>query len=441
MKKIIRKNNAPEHLDKTNHVEKLINFLGLKNEHVFGLHEASRKIVYHKENFSAFLEGRDEDITPVCVELVPSILCNFNCPSCTYRQNGSKYFAKEHLVNGGIMSEPTFDSIASDLARLNVKSVIITGGGEPSMNPNYLNFMKKLKQGHFDLGLYSNAGLIGKDIESILETRPRFIRLSMNAGDAKTHRTMYRTKDMFQKVVHNVINAGKIKSNMSNCETTLGVGFIMGSRNSSDSQLDSIAQTLKILASESNGGINYAAFRPEVQYFTTNLKTKKFEVCKDQPNLESFKNMFERLEERVKKPLEGSGMKILITKVGFEQLSQLYKDGKNLAAPWSISLNYDGLPHLLSEANGNPDYCFASRKDERLYDSWHSLKKKQMFANLASSPSDSNHIPILANYKLTTTSNLLKEIRETFGILTKNQVENFYRYLDLSRPIEHVNFI
>lgn len=428
-------------MEKNNHVDNLIEFLGLKKEHVFGLHEASKKIVYHKENFCAFLEGRDEDITPVCVELVPSILCNFNCPSCTYRQNGSKYFAKNNLVNGGIMSEATFDSVAFDLARLHVKSVIITGGGEPSMNPNYLSYIQRLKQGHFDVGLYSNAGLIGEDIESILETEPRFIRLSMNAGDAKTHRTMYGTKNMFETVVNNVIAAGKIKSNMPSCETTLGLGFIMGARNSSDAQLDSIAKTLQLIADKSTGGINYVAFRPEVQYFVTNLITKKYEVCESQPNLESFRNMYERLEEKVKKPLDGSGMKILITKVGFEQLSEPYKDGKNLAAPWSISLNYDGMPHLLSEANGNPDYCFASRKDERLYDSWHGKKKKDMFHNLASDPKEPNHMPPLANYKLATTSTLFNKIRETFGILSKSQVQDFYRDLDLSKPVEHVNFI
>ena len=63
--------------------------------------------------------------------------------------------------------------------------------------------MKKLKQEHFDVGLYSNAGLIENDLEEILKINPRFIRLSLNAGDPKTHQIMYGTKNMFEKVVNN----------------------------------------------------------------------------------------------------------------------------------------------------------------------------------------------------------------------------------------------
>jgi organic radical activating enzyme len=433
--------SSNKNIEENSKITKLTKILGLDKENTFGLHEASKKIIYHKDNFSAFLEGRDEDIKPVCVEIVPSILCNFNCPSCTYRQNGSKHFATKNLVNSGLMSEKTFDSITSDLKRLNVKSAIITGGGEPSMNPNYINFIKKLKHNNFDVGLYSNAGLIANDMKELLEQKLSFIRLSLNSGDVKTHRLMYGVKDMFQTVVDNVIRAGKLKSEMPQCKTTLGLGFIMGSRNSSDAQLDGIAQTLEIIAKESKGGISYAAFRPEVQYFSTNPITKQIEICKSQPNPECFKQMYERLEEKIKKPLQGSGMNILITKAGFDQLANPYEDEQNLAAPFSISINYDGMPHLLSETNGNPEYCFASSKDERLYDSWNGQKKKEMFSNLASQPLEKNHIPTLGNYKLATTSALLREIRDSIGILSINQVEEFYNTIDLSKSIEHVNFI
>jgi len=426
-------------------VNNLINFLGLNKDNVFGLHEASRKLVYHKDNFSAFLEGRDHDITPISVEVVPSIRCNFNCPSCTYGQNGSKYFFSkrnnENPNHNGFMNFETFESVISDLLKLGTKSVIITGGGEPSMNPNYVEFMRYLKSKGLEFGLYSNACLIGKDLSSILELNPTFIRLSLNSGDERTHELMYGKKAMFKRVLENIILAGKIKQVMPECKTTIGLGFIMGPRNSCDNQLDSIEQTLRHIDETCPNGIDYAAFRPEVQYFNLDKLTGKSEICKQQPNKNIFQSMFERIQERVALPLANTNLKILIAKEGFEYLSEPYQDESNIASPWSVSVNYDGLGYMASEANGNPDYCFSLNPEIGLYYSWHSQKKEEIRQCLASNPLESNHMSMFAHYKLLSSNNFLKAIRERFGKFTEAQVELFYDLIDLSKPVDHVNFI
>lgn len=424
-------------------IDRLIKFLGFGKNHIFGAHESSRKIVYHQKNFSAFLEGRDRDILPICVELVPSINCNFNCPSCTYTQNGSKRLAIISNRKGetGLMDYETFRFVSSGLRALEVKSVIITGGGEPSMNPLYLSFMKELKSSGFYVGLYSNAGGLDEDIRAILEAEPAFVRLSLNSGDAATHFKMYGVRNMFERVIKNIINIGKSKTTLPNCRTTLGIGFILGQRNSCDEQLDSIARTLEYIVNESCGGISYAAFRPEVQYFTENSSTGTPEVCKQQPNQHIFIGMSDKIEERIKKRLEKTGLKVLIAKDGFEQLSLPYKDGRNIAAPWSISINYDGQPYFISEGNGNPDYRISSDRYESLEISWKSQRRREVEEKITSSPSTPGHFSLLPHYKLLTTNNLLLAIRESFGVLTHEEVKHFYSKLDLTKSPEHVNFI
>lgn len=425
-------------------VESLLEFLGLGKDNAFGLHESSRKIVYHQKNFSAFLEGRDEDVTPICVEIVPSILCNFNCPSCTYRQNGSKECARKNMSGNsdkGLMNSKTFDSVVSGLKNLSVKSVIVTGGGEPSMNPNYLEFMRTLKNAGLEFALYSNAARLSQDINSILELNPKFVRLSLNSGDASTHARMYGVQNMFEEVVENIAMFGRAKKYFPKCQTTLGIGFIMGLRNSSDNQLKEIAKTLEQIAIKSEERIDYAAFRPEVTYFTNNSSANRPEICTKQNDFGMFSNLPYAIDEKIKIPMAKSNMKILIGKDGFEHLSKPYKDGRNIAAPWSISINYDGQPHLASEGNGNPAYSISNHVGESLEDSWKGERKRYVAEKMASDPSTPSHIPLFPHYKLMTTNALLLGIRDKFGRFTPDEVSKFYSRIDLSKLPEHVNFI
>jgi len=427
-----------------NRIDELIDFLGFKKENPFGLHESSKKIAYHQRNFSAMLEGRDADITPICTEIVPSIRCNLNCPSCTYRQNGSKELAKKAIEEGivnGLMSEEVFDSVVSGLKSLDVKSAIITGGGEPSVNPKYIQFMKKLENSGISFALYSNATRTGRDAYKILGLNPEFIRLSLNSGDSTTHSLMYGAYNLFRVVVENIIKVGKAKQAIRGCKTTLGLGFIMGPRNSASWQLESIKKTLERITNETGCGVDYAAFRPEVQYFRKDPKTGRNGICKEHANAELFRALPARIEEAIKEPIEKLGIDVLIAKDGFDYLSQPYKDGPNIAAPWSVSINYDGKLHLASEGNGNPDYCASSEAAESIENAWNSLKKAEIIARLASKPSEQGHIPNFPHYKLMTTNSLLLAIRDKFGTFSPEEVRTFYKSIDISNPPKHVNFI
>jgi len=422
-------------------VQELMKILDMK-ENVFGNHDSSQKMIYHVDNFRAFLEKRYDDVKPVCVEVVPSIKCNFSCPSCTYRQNGSK---SEPVTgeNGskGFMSKSTFERIIDGLIDLGTRSVIITGGGEPTLNPLYLDFIRQAKKS-FDVGLYTNCSLIENDISSLIGSNLNFVRMSMNAGDADTHRIMYGVEGKFDAVKNNAIAMGKRRIEVygKNKGPTLGLGFILGPRNSSDEQLENIAKTLIEMYNLSEGGLDYAAIRPEVQYFTQNPDTGVLEIAKQQPNAEMFQDLYERLERIVKEPVKKEGLQILLNKDGFEQLSKPYHDQRNIAAPWSISFDYDGISHSASEANGNPRYSLTDDPVENLVNVWNSARKKDVMAKMASDISDPNHMPIFPNYKLQNMNEKLIEIQR-LGQFSKEEIDLFYSKIDLSNPPAHVNFI
>ncbi len=420
-------------------VQKLIDITNSGRVSSFGFHESAGKFVYHRQNFSAFLEGRDFDIVPVTAEVVPSILCNFRCFFCTYSQNGNKdAFKMQQSRKNGLMSPEIFNKVISSLKELGTRSVIVTGGGEPSVNPEYINYMKHLRSVGLDFGLYSNGYAIANDILEILWTNPTFIRLSLNAGDNDTHKTIHRVENGFQRVVNNIINVGKAKKMLgNNNQTTVGVGFIMGTVNSSDRQLDAIAETLLRIANEAEGGIDYATFRPMVQYFDKDENGQPV-ICVRQPDQEFFAGLPARIRERIVSRLQGK-MNITVAEDGFQHLTQPYQDGKNIASPWSISVNYDGSSYMASEGNGNNTYRFSSQPRNIVKD-WHGEKKIDIQSRLASFPEEQNHIKMFPHYKFLIVNMFLQKIREACGIFSPEEVNRFYE-LFVAKPPRHVNFI
>lgn len=416
-------------------INKLKEILGITGKNIngsFGAHEAARKLVYHQRNFSAFLEGRYSDITPISVEIVPSLECNFKCPGCTYNQNGAK---DSGSIDGKprLMSRSALDYVLEGLESLGVKSVIVTGGGEPFMNKDTLEYMARIEK-KFRMGLYTNAALIGDKIDAILQRDLVFIRMSLNSGDRETHSLIYGVPGLFETVVQNISSMGRRKKAL-NKDVDLGIGFILSDKNGSEEQIRNIGYTLLRINEQSNGGINYAAIRPEVQYFTDDR-----EICTQQPNPEAFRFISERVQRLVIEPLKGSGMVIVANIAGLEQLANDYKDGPNIATAWSVSINYDGKMYAASEANGSPKYCMTNVPGEPYTDTWHGERRRDLVRRMESLPSDPGHIKLFPNFKLSVANEMLQKIK-ALGTFTPLEVKEFYDSISLKDPSKHIDFV
>lgn len=90
------------------------------------------------------ISGRTE---PVLVEIAPTGYCNAKCPWC---------FFNDKVSNKRIRTKVMINAL-SDMARIGVKAVNWTGGGEPTLHPDFGDFvyhaaMQGLKQGLFTNG-------------------------------------------------------------------------------------------------------------------------------------------------------------------------------------------------------------------------------------------------------------------------------------------------
>lgn len=105
------------------------------------------KLLRHGDRVQAWL-GNGYTL-PVLVEIAPTNFCNATCPWCDFKgKHGNIY------INKAIML-----STLKELARMGVKAINWTGGGEPTLHPNFNEFVVEAHKLGLEQGLFTNAYL------------------------------------------------------------------------------------------------------------------------------------------------------------------------------------------------------------------------------------------------------------------------------------------
>lgn len=103
------------------------------------------KLLYHGKRVSYWLDTGSS--MPILIEIAPSGKCNASCPWCFFRKkNKPKFINKEVMLQA-----------IDDLTELGLKAINWSGGGEPTLHPDFNEFIsyaakKGLKQGIFSNG-------------------------------------------------------------------------------------------------------------------------------------------------------------------------------------------------------------------------------------------------------------------------------------------------
>ena len=393
----------------------------------FGFYDAAIKAIYHRENFSNFLMGKYDKVKPVSVEIVPSLECNFMCPNCTYVQNLSKA-----RLSGSkkVMSAEIFQKVLNNITNFGIKSLVFTGGGEPFMNKKTIEYIKLARKSSYEVGVYTNGFKLTENIINQLTSLDlTFVRISLNAATYNSHgkifgyakNTTSSTSVIFNKVVNNLILLGRSKLR-NKSKTTVGVSFILGHNNFDEIKL--LPDILRKLDCESQSGIDYAAIRPEVQYFTEALNSPEKQL-----NAVLFKRIPNLIKNEVLSMTKDLSMQILFNKGGFIDLSKQFVKEDNVAAPWSVSIDYDGQLYPTSEHNGAPGFSLGDLSITHISQLWETKYKTELFSKLKTIP----------YFKLKTLNDLLLKIKK-IGVFSKEEVAHFYARGDLSHQPSHVNF-
>ena len=134
---------------------------------------------------SGFADRIATDRRPVTADIFLTNYCNEKCKYCRFAH-----------TEGDYMNYDTFVSYALRLLDMGVRGFILTGGGEPSLNPDFYKICRWLQLKGIRYGV--NTNLV--DLHYIT---PTFLKVSIDAGTPEEYRRI-RGVDMFERVKHNL---------------------------------------------------------------------------------------------------------------------------------------------------------------------------------------------------------------------------------------------
>jgi MoaA/NifB/PqqE/SkfB family radical SAM enzyme len=186
-----------------------------------------RKILRFPEEIAALREGRRPHVLNVEIDLTER--CNLHCVTCD--------FPHHPRVD---MTPEVEEQVLSCLDAWGTRAVVLTGGGEPTVHPEWREIATRWSS--FALGMYTN-GVALTEVPDVFG----WVYVSLDAPDAETWAaTKGAPASWFDRVVENIQAAAAL--------TTVGVGFLVGPHN--------LARVEAMAALGSSLGAAYVDFRP-----------------------------------------------------------------------------------------------------------------------------------------------------------------------------------
>lgn len=156
-----------------------------------------------KNKLEGFVERVNGDYRPITADIFLTDYCNAKCGYCRYNHETGKYIKFED-----------FKLYTERLLKLGVKGIILTGGGEPTINPDFKKIVSYLEENNIPYGINTNL------IKSV-ECAPVFLKISIDAGERIRYKAI-RGVDKLNIVLENAQKYIEYKK-ANNLKTKVGV--------------------------------------------------------------------------------------------------------------------------------------------------------------------------------------------------------------------------
>jgi MoaA/NifB/PqqE/SkfB family radical SAM enzyme len=154
--------------------------------------------------------------SPISINLDLTSACNFSCPFCV---DSKLIHARKSLTLEEV--EKTVDTLYSH----GLLSVILIGGGEPTLHKDFGEIVRYLKGKRLQIGIVTNGSRLEK-IEAVTEALEEkdWIRISIDAAEEGTFRDLHRPKTKVS-LIRTLEKARKVKE--KNPIVSLGYSFVI----------------------------------------------------------------------------------------------------------------------------------------------------------------------------------------------------------------------
>lgn len=203
--------------------------------------DSSEKLIHHYDRLSnIFTKGHS---TPVHITVGLTNYCNHKCPWCYI-----DFIRDTHITRINADISKMMDAL-TDAKNMGLKAITIVGDGEPTLHPEFTEFLYKVHELGLDIGLFTNGGYANSSINQAIVDCLTFVRFSVDAGTAETHRKLHGAND-FDMVNNNIREVVRMKKG----SPTVGVQFAFNK--------DNAAEVLIAAKLYKDAGVDYIAYKP-----------------------------------------------------------------------------------------------------------------------------------------------------------------------------------
>lgn len=207
---------------------------------------------------------KDIDQAPVSINLDLTTACNYSCDHCV----------DIRILNTGIRHEDEQLKLSlENMAARGLKSVIIIGGGEPTVHPAFSDVVRQIKSLGLQVGIVTNGSGNSKiaQIANILEKRD-WVRLSLDAGSDPTFQAIHKPRHPLSL---EQICRGLIEIRKANRDLAIGFSFVVIWRTAKTGSADLTVNVHEMAAAArlaKDSGFTYIAFKPFLERAENNAE-------------------------------------------------------------------------------------------------------------------------------------------------------------------------
>lgn len=173
---------------------------------------ASSKLFFHPWQVEGMIKD-DLSVPPVQLEVSLTSKCNLNCIWCTD--------SDWRRLHPGTLETPVLLSALKQFKDMGTKALVIEGGGEPTLHPDFREIVLEAKNMGYVLGLITN-GTAFKDYDIVHNFE--WIRVSLDASSEEEY-TEVKNVSLFSKVLENLTMMADEKG-----DCVLGIGYLISTK-------------------------------------------------------------------------------------------------------------------------------------------------------------------------------------------------------------------
>lgn len=151
------------------------------------------KIIHDLDRIRSLREGKD--FFPRCVRIDLTTKCNHNCAFCLY-QNANRGLKgiglNENMPRREDINHRRLIKLIKEFEECGVESIVLVGGGEPTLHPHFDQIMTALADSTLEFGLITNGARLPLVRRYSRAKGFRWIRVSLDAATPGTWQKLHR---------------------------------------------------------------------------------------------------------------------------------------------------------------------------------------------------------------------------------------------------------